>query len=381
MNKSEISARMRELDAETQRIDATIHNRQLEIGETLLDAEWESNPSSRVQNQLSTAQRLRHELDDLKITRNRLDEAQRRKDEIDKERKELNRRISKEMSEVEPHFEEIGRLAFDVYRNNPVVDSSAEEIFSPLLEKFNQIKNADRDVARLEDERKRGRNPVGQLVKGSKLVLERSRQQLRKSGMSSLYSAAGREVCTSGLIDRLDDPKLHEAGERFFEARRHIETAEAKLQELSQEEENLDMERTTLLNGKGVNERRAELMTMQRNREHELEHALKDLGRSYAVAKSRPRVTPGVSETVEELEKLYEARKTLERKHKRLDAALGVVDLDQEREEKDTQIQRLQEERDRLDQRIEEIRQEIADEEERRKRLVKTRGKIEDLLE
>jgi hypothetical protein len=381
MTKSELTTKIRELDTEMRNIDTSIHERQQELGRALLEAEWEENPSTRVQNLLSTAQRLKHELDDLKITRNRLDEAQRRKEEIAKEQKELHRQITKEMSDVEPYFEEIGRLAFDVYRTNPVVDNAAEEIFAPLLDRFNEIKNGDRDVARLADERKRGQNLVGQAFKGGRLLIERSRQQLRKSGMSSLYANAGREVCTRGLIDRLDDPKLHQAAAPYFEARKRMQTAEAKLQELDSEEENLELERMTLLDGKGVNERRAELLTMQRNRENGLQEALRDLGRSYTVAKSRPTVSPDPSETVNALEKLYEERKSLEKKRKRLDAASEIIDLDEDRSRKEGEIERLERERERLNTRISEIREEISEEEERRKKLVKARGKSEDLLD
>jgi hypothetical protein len=381
MTKSELSAKIRELDTEMRNIDSSIHDRQLEVGQALLEAEWEENPSSRVQNLLSTAQRLRHELDDLKITRNRLDEAQRRKDEIAKEQKELQRRITKEMNEVEPYFEGIGKLAFDVYRTNPVVDTAAEEIFAPLLDRFKEIKNGDRDVARLTDERKRGQNPVGQALKGGRLLIERSRQQLRKSGMTSLYATAGREVCTRGLIDRLDDPKLHEAAAPYFEARKHMQTAEAKLQELDREEENLELERMTLLDGKGVNERRAELLTMQRNRENGFQEALRDLGRSYTMAKSRPAVSPDPSETVNVLEKLYDERKSLEKKRKRVDAAQEIIDVDEDKSRKESEIERLEDERERLSVRISEIREELSQEEERRKKLVKARGKEEDLLD
>ena len=381
MNKSQLMAKIREVDAEMGRIDDAIHDHQRTIGEALLDAEWETNPSTRVQNQLSHAQGLRHELDDLKITRNRLDEAQRRKDELAREQKELQRRIAKAMGDIEPHFEEIGRQAFDVYRTNPVVDSAAEEIFAPLLDKFNEIKSGDRDVARLADERKRGQNPMGQIFKGGRLMLERGKQQLRKSGMSQLYASAGREVCTSGLIDRLDDPKLHQTAAPYFEARRHIETAEAKLQELEQENENLELERMTLLDGKGVNERRAELMTMQRNREQGLQQALTELGRSYAVAKSRPRVQPDVTETLNALEKLYEERKSAERTRRRLDAAVEIIDVDEDRDRKESEIERLRSERRRLDERITEIQEELTEDEERRKRLVKARGKVEDLTD
>ncbi|MFW5786327.1 MAG: hypothetical protein ACOCYC_03705 [bacterium] len=381
MNKSQLTAKIREVDAEMGRIDDAIHDYQRDVGEALLDAEWEANPSTRVQNQLSNAQRLRHELDDLKITRNRLEEAQRRKDEIVKEQKELQRHIAKAMSDVEPYFEEIGRRAFDVYRTNPVVDSAAEEIFSPLLDKFNEIKSGDRDVARLDDERRIGRNPMGRIVKSGKLLLERGKQQLRKSGMAQHYASAGRQVCTSGLIDRLDDPKLHQTTAPYFEARRHIQTAEAKLRELEQEEENLELERMTLLDGKGVNERRAELMTMQRNRERELQQALKELGRSYAVAKSRPGVEPDVSEALDALEKLYEERKDCERTRRRLDAAVEIIEVDDDRNRKESEIEQLRSERRRLDERINEIQEELAEDDERRRKLVKTRGKIEDLTE
>jgi prefoldin subunit 5 len=212
-------------------------------------------------------------------------------------------------------------------------------------------------------------------------MIERSRQQLRKSGMSSLYAAAGREVCTRGLIDRLDDPKLHQAASPYFEARKRMQTAEAKLQELDSEEENLELERMTLLDGKGVNERRAELLTMQRNRENGLQEALRDLGRSYTVAKSRPAVSPDLTETVNELEKLYEARRSLEKKRKRVDAAAEIIDLDEDRSRKEGEIERLERERERLDTRISEIREEISEEEERRKKLVKAKGKSEDLLD
>ncbi len=381
MNESELTTKIRELDAAMEEVDTTIQDRQREIGERLLDAQWEQNPSSRVQNHLTNAQRLRHELDDLKITRNRLDEAQRRKGEIEKEKKELNRRITKSMSNVEPHFEEIGRLAFDVYRTNPVVDSSAEEIFGPLLNKFNEIKTADRDVARLADERKRGRNPMGQLVSGGRLLYERGKLQLRKTNISGLYTSAGRQVCTSGLIDRLDDPRLEQAAAHYFEARRHMETAEAKQQELAKEEENLELERMTLLDGKGVNERRAELMTMLRKREHGLEEALRDLGRSYVVAKSRPHVEPEVGHLVDQLQEFYEQRKEYERKRKRVDAALRILDIDTERDAKESSIEKLRQEREQIDRRIEEIQEELSQEEERRKRLMKARGKTDDLLE
>jgi chromosome segregation ATPase len=381
MNKSELTTKIRELDAAMDEIDNTIQERQREIGHLLLDAQWDQNPSTRVQNQLTTAQRLRHELDDLKITRTRLDEAQQRKEQIQAEKKELNRRITKSMNDVEPYFEEIGRLAFDVYRTNPVVDSAAEEIFAPLLNKFNEIKTADRDVARLADERKRGRNPMGQLMTGGRLLFERSKQQLRKTNLASLYTAAGRQVCTSGLIDRLDDPKLEQAAGPYFEARRHIETAEAKLQELEKEEENLELERMTLLDGKGVNERRAQLMTMLRNREEGLEQALRELGRSYAVAKSRPRVEPDVAHLIDELQDLYERRKRCERKRKRVDAAVQILEIDEDRDGKEASIEELRQERDRIDRRMGEIREELSQEEERRKRLVKARGKVDDLLD
>jgi chaperonin cofactor prefoldin len=64
-----------------------------------------------------------------------------------------------------------------------------------------------------------------------------------------------------------------------------------------------------------------------------------------------------------------------------VDAAAEIIDLDEDRSRKEGEIERLERERERLDTRISEIREEISEEEERRKKLVKAKGKSEELLD
>ncbi len=168
----------------------------------------------------------------------RLAEIKQAEDELEKRRKELG-------AELEPHYQAIGENAFRVYRNNPLVDQEYADIFTPVQEAHEEIRQTRADLEQAESELENKPFLEKMVVRGRIIVL-RNRLSLRENQIARLYRDAGRQIAATDFITTIGDPELERAAAPFLEKTEEIHRIEDMSIALNDEREALQSELTTL---------------------------------------------------------------------------------------------------------------------------------------
>lgn len=159
-------------------------------------------------------------------------EAQRRTSEA--EHKEL-------LKELEPLFAPIGEQAFAIYRDNPLVDEAYAEMFAPLVEQSESIKQSRREVEQLDRE-EQDRPFLERVVSRGKLALAKNRLSVRQAQMQRLYAKAGKQVAATEFIATIGAPSLDEVAAPYLDRMEAIDRLEADLRSVEDELDRLSQE-------------------------------------------------------------------------------------------------------------------------------------------
>jgi DNA repair exonuclease SbcCD ATPase subunit len=166
-------------------------------------------------------------------------EAQKRASET--EHKEL-------LKELDPLFAPIGEEAFAIYRDNPLVDDAYAEIFGPLVEQSESIKQNERDVAQLEKE-ELDRPFLERVVSRGKLALAKNRLSVRKGQMQRLYARAGKQVASTEFISTIGAPSLDSVAAPYLDRMDAITRIEDDLRAVGDELDQLNAEFDRICDG------------------------------------------------------------------------------------------------------------------------------------
>jgi len=176
------------------------------------------------------------------------------------------RRLSENM---DPIYEEIGGIAFDVYRGNPLVDQEYSDIFSALVEVNSELSGIDGSIA--DQQALLETKPfLEKMVIRGRIALLKNRRTTRDGSFRRLVRGAGRDIMGTAFVDEIGDPKLTAAAEPYRDRLKDARERESDLATAEEERRALNEELEKLGATKRPHKKREELdedlLTLTRTR-------------------------------------------------------------------------------------------------------------------
>jgi len=178
---------------------------------------------------------------------------------VTKERStEIQTEIRRLSENVDPIYQEIGRIAFDLYRGNPLVDQEYANIFSPLVEVNSELSGID---AALVDQQAilEAKPFLEKMVIRGKIALLKNRRVTREGSLRRLIRGAGKEIMETAFVDEIGDPKLTAAAEPYRERLKIARERENDFASINEERSALNEELEKLGATKRPGRKRGEL--------------------------------------------------------------------------------------------------------------------------
>lgn len=265
------------------------------------------------------------------------------------------------LKELEPLFAPIGEQAFAIYRDNPLVDEAYAEIFAPLVEQAESIRQSEREVEQLSRE-ENDRPFLERVVSRGKLALSKNRLNVRETQMQRLYAKAGKQVASTEFISTIGAPSLDQVAAPYLDRMEAINRLEDDLRAVEDELERLSAELEQVCEGvrsKGCVQDLEQLISETMNQRNEL---LTTIGESIAGYSGDESLSQQVTTAVQGVEttrtQIAEKRAFIAR----IDAALEVERLEDQIDSVERSIERKKNQ-------IEEIQSAVAHLEEERTSL------------
>lgn len=160
---------------------------------------------------------------------------------------------------LEPVYERIGGIAFQLFRGNPMLDSRFSMVFSDLARYHDDVRKLDHELDRYSAAPEGDRRPLlERLGTGSRAFLLRNRRKVRENQLPGLLQRAGRDLAESGFIEQMDDEELTQAAEPILRKRERRDEIDRELEALRAESGELVSEFNGLSEGKRLARARKE---------------------------------------------------------------------------------------------------------------------------
>lgn len=295
------------------------------------------------------------------------------------ERSDKEERREKMIEELRPHHTLLGEIAFRVFKENPVIDNKYTEIFRELSENYDEVRQLERDLAKLRGEQ--AKPPfVERLMKRGRDLLLKSRIQGKQEKRDALYEEAGRKLAETDFIDLIDDPELDEAAAPFEEKRREITQVDREISEIDQEIRKLNEEQREKSGGKRIQKAIADLREARRQREESQQELFSQVGRRYVEGESGKGEQPeSIAGLIEELATTNSREQACREAIERFEAAISFEKLSHRIRQTGEEKERQQRKLEKIEQSIRELEGEIAGLEEERRKAEALRGPTEEL--
>jgi len=182
----------------------------------------------------SRARELKQQMDTVEADRDSISTAIERLEEIKSLEANISAGIKELTDNLDPIYEEIGRLAFEVYRGNPLVDEEYANIFAPLVEVHSELSGIDASIA--EQNALVEQKPfLEKMVVRGKIALLRNRKLTREGSFKRLVRTAGRDIMGTPFVEEIGDPGLLRATEPYRDRLKSVREHETELAGLDQE--------------------------------------------------------------------------------------------------------------------------------------------------
>ena len=203
-------------------------------------------------------QEVTAQIQEVAATRDRICEIDDRLLIVNEQTAGIEKEIHQLSEDIDPIYEKIGRIAFDVYRGNPLVDQEYADIFSPLVEVNSELSGLDAamgdQLALLED-----KPFLERMVIRGRIALLKNRRSTREGSFKRLVRGAGHDIMGTAFVDEIGDPKLTAAAEPHRDRLIGTRELEAELEAATEERHDLHKELESLGAGKRPQKRREEL--------------------------------------------------------------------------------------------------------------------------
>jgi chromosome segregation ATPase len=214
-------------------------------------------------------------------------------------------------------YEQIGAVAFRLFRESPLVDAGFSSAFEGLARHQDEIRAIENKKKQLDRSGDSGeKRPILERVRatGKDLFLKK-KLSVRENRLPRLLQSAGEQLAQSDFIDRVDDAELNRVAEPLRSVQRRWGEIDRELEDLTHESGRLVKEFNDLSDGHGLSRaRNAQEKEIARERE-QMDAVFLEIGR--IIERERPR---GFEEYLERLDKLRQEATTHESTLARLKA-------------------------------------------------------------
>jgi chromosome segregation ATPase len=293
-----------------------------------------------------------------------------------------NRRTAGELEKRnEDVCEEIGRAAFEAYKNIPAPGERFGALFAHLEELDRELQQGGARIEMLENKARAGALAVKIKIR-SQIAYYKSLLALKKRTLTGSFRRTGKEICESEFVDRIRDQAFLAAIQPYMENRKRLLALAEQRAQLEARQEEIWSELKSLGAEKSHEKKVRELEKLIADAELRLKESCHSLGLQY-----RKNPVPALADNEDIktlLQEISRAEKAmaLDRKQiKRLEADLQAEELSRELEKTRAQIERLNEEISGRRREVTELEQRLREGEAERDRLLRQRGSESTLLE
>ncbi|MFW5688959.1 MAG: hypothetical protein ACOC1U_05230 [Spirochaetota bacterium] len=360
-------------------LSRTLHKDLAEAGRRLVESGL--LPSEEPYASLTRREReLSDEIEERTRTRDRIVAIGERLAEIETKRKELEDRIKEIGTGLEPHYRVIGENAFRVFRDNPLIDQEYADIFTPLLDANEEMRQMRSELTSAEGEL--AEKPfLEKMVLRGRIIVLRNRLALRENQIERLYRDAGKQISATDFITTIGDPELDEAAAPLLELIDESNRLEGEVTALGEERDALQRELSKL----GVERRPASRINQLKEEIGALQEERRGAHAEIAMAaKGSDLLEQADAETKELLRSIAATeneKRAAEERIGRLDAAIRAERLAGDIDQIETSIGRKRSQIATLTGDIEELERKRAGLETQIREEERARGPVEELLE
>lgn len=375
---SAFSEKRTEVRAEYAELTKKLHSRLAQAGQKIIESDV--LPSEEPYATLTARDReISERIDELRRTHDRIVAVGQRMADIKRAREELEQRHKEIGNELAPHYQTIGENAFRVFRDNPLIDQEYADVFTPLLDAHEEIRQTRADLSRAESEL--AEKPfLEKMVQRGRIIVLRNRLAMRENHLERLYREAGKQISATNFITTIGDPQLDEAAAPFLDLMDESQRIEREIGSLDDERSALQEEISNL----GVAHRPAtrikELDEEITVAEAQRSESLADIATAAKGSDLENELSPEARSALDEAKATEETRNEAQEKLDRLDAALRVEQLSGDLDQIDSSIDRKRKQIASLTTDIEELERQKTGIEEQVKEAEAKRGSVEELL-
>ncbi len=347
----EIESTIREINQEVQRTNTEIRKNEAAVG-TWLATEPRDEVLSQASEELATALEQRDQLaaqiGEYDSTVETIERLLGEQEALATKTVDLKRELAQLKESSKEHLTRIGDASFTVFRENPLVDQEYADIFAPLLENFELIRDLDRQIEAKEQQIEE-RSFLDRMVERGRLMLLRNRRSNLAAQTPRLHQTAGKAIVETPFVDALDDPRLTEVAAPYRKDIKRIREIENDLEAISEQNEQINGELASVGTDRGPDRRIASLQEARAETVGSLQEVEATTGRLYLAGS--PDVPSQISAQVQSIRELATENDSRRERIRRLQAALRVSQLgdridaiDRDIERKELSVQRLQQE-------------------------------------
>jgi DNA repair exonuclease SbcCD ATPase subunit len=300
----------------------------------------------------------------------RLMEIDQRQDEIRERMKTLQKERDGLFRGLDSVYEQIGAVAFRLFKDHPLIDASYSQAFASLARYQDDIRVLDAQLDRYSVEPARQQRSVLERIGTStRRALAKNRKSVRTNQLPRLLQDAGRRLMETDFVDQMDDDELSSVAKPIREVEERRAVIDTELQNLKDESGTLVAEFNSLGNGQKLSRARKE-------RESEIEAAKSESGEILSSLGSVAVETPPESLTDQ-----IDALKQCQERISHFDSLLERLKAGQKAVTVSNEISQAKERMSELRQELEELEQKTQAKEKELHQLESQRGNEDELFD
>ncbi|MFP4638108.1 MAG: hypothetical protein ACLFM6_06650 [Spirochaetaceae bacterium] len=373
---SDYRRQMSELERSISEHEARLGSLHATIGRYVRTHREDLIEQKRLRTKAREAKAKQKEHDETADTIARLEQLQNRREELQEQIADARAEVERLTEELDPLCREIGEVALRTYRQNPVVDPKIEEIFSPLIQQHEELKELERQINEQEYGRS-DQSKVARLMSRGRLAFLKGKKSARENALPRMYREAGKTVCQTTFISRMEDSDLSATAKPYFQKHAEIEELERNISSLEDERKSTADRLSELTQSTGGDRR---LRKAQEAAAEELRSLDREIGEKAAPALDEESELP--QEIGQALEEAATYQSELKKKRDRLRRLKAAVELEEASASVDKLEERISTAEAELvekQKRLEELQKELENARAEARRLEKARGPEEEL--
>lgn len=271
---------------------------------------------------------------------------------------------------LEGAYEQIGSVAFRLFKQHPLIDASYSSAFQGLAKYQDAIRKLDSELEQVSvDPGAPQRGAVERLRLRARRAYLANRRSVRENQLPRLLQEAGRSLSEGDFIRQMDDDELNSVATPVLAAHKRRQQIDEELQKLREESGALVAEFNTISSGK-------RLPSARKERESQIDAARDELnGILFALGSAAEQAPPT------ELEAELRALRECEERRAHFDSMLERLEAGRAAELMQQDIESLIARKERLEQDVRELKQNITDKRDEHESLLSRRGEETDLFD